>query len=73
MKEAIGLGEKAVSVAWQYEPEWDGLSVCLAFKAGKAVDIRAKSGKPLAAFSPPPMGQGVIQLPSPGLRCHASV
>lgn len=36
---------------WQYEPKWDGFR-CLAFKAGDAVDLRAKSGKPLARYFP---------------------
>ena len=36
---------------WQYEPKWDGFR-CLSFKAGNAVDIRAKSGKPLARYFP---------------------
>ena len=36
---------------WQYEPKWDGFR-CLAFKAGAAVDIRAKSGKPLGRYFP---------------------
>lgn len=36
---------------WQYEPKWDGFR-CLAFKAGDAVDIRAKSGKPLGRYFP---------------------
>ncbi|BAB54870.1 ATP-dependent DNA ligase [Mesorhizobium japonicum] len=36
---------------WQYEPKWDGFR-CLAFKAGKAVDLRAKSGKPLGRYFP---------------------
>jgi ATP-dependent DNA ligase len=31
---------------WQYEPKWDGFR-CLAFKMGAAVELRAKSGKPL--------------------------
>ena len=26
---------------WQYEPKWDGFR-CLAFKSGKAVELRAK-------------------------------
>ena len=39
---------KAVDVlphgdTWQFEPKWDGFR-CLAFKAGDAVDLRAKSG-----------------------------
>ena len=37
--------------AWIFEPKWDGFR-CLAFKAGTAVDIRAKSGKPLGRYFP---------------------
>jgi ATP-dependent DNA ligase len=37
--------------AWQYERKWDGFR-CLAFKAGKSVELRAKSGKPLARYFP---------------------
>lgn len=36
---------------WQYEPKWDGFR-CLAFKAGDAVELRAKSGKPLGRYFP---------------------
>ena len=36
---------------WQYEPKWDGFR-CLAFKAGAAVELRAKSGKPLGRYFP---------------------
>lgn len=36
---------------WQYEPKWDGFR-CLAFKAHGAVDLRAKSGKPLGRYFP---------------------
>jgi ATP-dependent DNA ligase len=36
---------------WQYEPKWDGFR-CLAFKAGKKVELRAKSGKPLGRYFP---------------------
>ena len=36
---------------WQYEPKWDGFR-CLAFKAGEAVELRAKSGKPLGRYFP---------------------
>lgn len=36
---------------WQYEPKWDGFRL-LAFKSGKAVDIRGKSGKPLGRYFP---------------------
>jgi ATP-dependent DNA ligase len=41
----IGHGE------WRYEPKWDGFR-CLAFKAGEAVELRAKSGKPLGRYFP---------------------
>lgn len=37
--------------SWQYEPKWDGFR-CLAFKDDKAVDLRAKSGKPLGRYFP---------------------
>ncbi len=37
--------------SWQYEPKWDGFR-CLAFKAGPAVELRAKSGKPLGRYFP---------------------
>lgn len=36
---------------WQYEPKWDGFR-CLAFKGGPAVELRAKSGKPLGRYFP---------------------
>src|ERR671920_2540846 len=36
---------------WQFEPKWDGFR-CLAFRAGSEVDMRAKSGKPLARYFP---------------------
>jgi len=36
---------------WLYEPKWDGFR-CLAFKAGAAVELRAKSGKPLGRYFP---------------------
>ncbi len=36
---------------WRFEPKWDGFR-CLAFKSGDAVDLRAKSGKPLARYFP---------------------
>ncbi len=37
--------------AWQYEPKWDGFR-CLAFREGSDIDLRAKSGKPLARYFP---------------------
>lgn len=36
---------------WRFEPKWDGFR-CLAFRAGTEVDLRAKSGKPLARYFP---------------------
>ena len=36
---------------WQYEPKWDGFR-CLAFKAGRDVELRAKSGKALGRYFP---------------------
>jgi ATP-dependent DNA ligase len=36
---------------WQYEPKWDGFR-CLAFRDGKEVDLRSKSGQPLARYFP---------------------
>lgn len=36
---------------WQFEPKWDGFR-CLAFRADAEVDLRAKSGKPLARYFP---------------------
>lgn len=36
---------------WHYEPKWDGFR-CLAFKSGNAVELRAKSGKPLGRYFP---------------------
>jgi ATP-dependent DNA ligase len=36
---------------WQFEPKWDGFR-CLAFRSGHEVDLRAKSGKPLARYFP---------------------
>jgi ATP-dependent DNA ligase len=36
---------------WQFEPKWDGFR-CLAFRTGDGVELRAKSGKPLARYFP---------------------
>ena len=36
---------------WQYEPKWDGFR-CLAFRDGGEVDLRSKSGQPLARYFP---------------------
>ena len=49
----------AASGTWQYEPKWDGFR-CLAFKAGKAVDLRARSGKPLGRYFPEGTGDAEL-------------
>jgi ATP-dependent DNA ligase len=36
---------------WQFEPKWDAFR-CLAFRAGREVEIKAKSGKSLSRFFP---------------------
>ena len=36
---------------WLYEPKWDGFR-CIAFRDGGAVDLRSKSGQPLARYFP---------------------
>ncbi len=36
---------------WQYEPKWDGFR-CLVFRDGDAVELRSKSGQPLARYFP---------------------
>ncbi|MGC2199139.1 MAG: ATP-dependent DNA ligase [Stellaceae bacterium] len=40
-----------VDPGWQFEPKWDGFR-CLALRAGDEVELRAKSGKPLARYFP---------------------
>src|SRR5256885_13300640 len=49
--EAKLVDELPKESGWQFEPKWDGLR-CLAFKAGNAVDLQAKSGKPLTRYFP---------------------
>ena len=46
MVEALPLDE-----GWQFEPKWDGFR-CLAFRDGRGVELRAKSGKSLTRFFP---------------------
>ena len=36
---------------WQFEPKWDGFR-CLALRDGDQIELRAKSGKPLARYFP---------------------
>lgn len=40
-----------VGPEWRYEPKWDGFR-CLAFRDGDKVDLRSKSGQPLARYFP---------------------
>jgi ATP-dependent DNA ligase len=49
--EAKLVSELPEERGWQFEPKWDGFR-CLAFRAGDAVDLRAKSGKPLGRYFP---------------------
>jgi ATP-dependent DNA ligase len=49
---------------WQFEPKWDGFR-CLAFRAGREVDLRAKSGKPLARYFPEVVAMLAALKPSP--------
>jgi ATP-dependent DNA ligase len=36
---------------WWFEPKWDGFR-CLAFRAGRDVELKSKSGKPLGRYFP---------------------
>ena len=49
--EALLVGRLPEGKEWRYEPKWDGFR-CLAYKRGKAVALRAKSGKPLERYFP---------------------
>jgi ATP-dependent DNA ligase len=49
--EARVVPELPVGPMWQYEPKWDGFR-CLAFRDGARVDLRSKSGQPLARYFP---------------------
>jgi len=49
--EAHLVAELPGESGWQFEPKWDGFR-CLAFRSGVDVDLRAKSGKPLARYFP---------------------
>jgi ATP-dependent DNA ligase len=49
--EARLVNELPRGSGWQFEPKWDGFR-CLAFRDGADVDLRAKSGKPLARYFP---------------------
>jgi ATP-dependent DNA ligase len=49
--EAKLTGMLPTDAGWRFEPKWDGFR-CLAFRSGDQVDLRAKSGKPLARYFP---------------------
>ncbi len=49
--EALLAAELPDGGGWQYEPKWDGFR-CLARRAGDAVTLTSKSGKPLARYFP---------------------
>jgi ATP-dependent DNA ligase len=49
--EAKAVDDLPAGDGWQFEPKWDGFR-CLAFRDGGEVDLRAKSGKPLARYFP---------------------
>lgn len=60
--EARSTAELPAGDNWQYEPKWDGFR-CLAFKAGDAVELRAKSGKSLSRYFPE-IVQAVAEIPT---------
>ncbi len=49
--EARSAQSLPTDAGWQFEPKWDGFR-CLAFGDAGAVDLRAKSGKPLGRYFP---------------------
>jgi ATP-dependent DNA ligase len=49
--EAESVADIPVGDNWQYEPKWDGFR-CLAFRDGKHVELRSKSGQPLGRYFP---------------------
>jgi ATP-dependent DNA ligase len=49
--EALLVSQLPEGKGWRYEPKWDGFR-CLAYKRGKVVHLRSKSGKPLARYFP---------------------
>ncbi|MDB5407219.1 MAG: ATP-dependent ligase [Rhodospirillales bacterium] len=49
--EARLVAELPSGPGWQFEPKWDGFR-CLAFRAGDAVELKAKSGKGLSRYFP---------------------
>ena len=48
---ADDVPEPEKSLAWQYEPKWDGFR-CIAFRDGNTVRLQSKSGQPLERYFP---------------------
>jgi ATP-dependent DNA ligase len=49
--EARPVAELPEGERWRYEPKWDGFR-CLAFRDGERIELRSKSGQPLARYFP---------------------
>src|SRR5207247_2395025 len=49
--EARAVDRLPEGAGWQYEPKWDGFR-CLALRDSGEVDLRSKSGQPLARYFP---------------------
>lgn len=62
--EAKSVEALPIGPGWQFEPKWDGFR-CLAFKAGRDVELYAKSGKSLSRYFPE-MVAALEQAPSGG-------
>jgi ATP-dependent DNA ligase len=53
--EALLVSEIPAGDNWEYEPKWDGFR-CLAFRDGKNIELRSKSGQPLGRYFPEIVG-----------------
>ncbi len=53
--EALSVDAIPAGAEWQYEPKWDGFR-CLAFRDGAKIELRSKSGQPLARYFPDVVG-----------------
>ncbi len=49
--EALAAPSLPEGPEWQYEPKWDGFR-CLARRDGETIELRSKSGQPLARYFP---------------------
>lgn len=49
--EAKPVTDLPAGARWRYEPKWDGFR-CLAFRGGNDIELRSKSGQPLARYFP---------------------